>query len=75
MVKQYHSYVGEWYLPPFWTLGYHHSRWGFKDIIDLKKSADKHFNNNFPLECLWLDIDYLEEKTLFLVDAERFPKD
>lgn len=31
ILKQYHNYIGPAMVPPFWALGYHQSRWGYKD--------------------------------------------
>jgi len=33
--KLYHSYLGGFVIPPFWTLGYNQCRWGYRDISDV----------------------------------------
>jgi alpha-glucosidase (family GH31 glycosyl hydrolase) len=32
LVKQYHNYIGPAMVPPFWSLGYHQSRWGYRNF-------------------------------------------
>jgi len=28
-IKIYHSYLGGYFVPPFWAMGYHQCRWGY----------------------------------------------
>lgn len=35
-IKLYHTYLGGWALHPFWSMGYHHSRWPIKTSNKLK---------------------------------------
>ena len=32
LLKRYHNYIGPANIPPFWALGYHQSRWGYKSL-------------------------------------------
>jgi alpha-glucosidase (family GH31 glycosyl hydrolase) len=34
LVKTFHSYLGKYYLPPFWGLGFHQSKWGLNNSHD-----------------------------------------
>ena len=31
-IERYHKYIGPSAIPPFWSLGYHQSRWGYKSL-------------------------------------------
>lgn len=31
ILKQYHNYIGPASVPPFWSMGYHQSRWGYRN--------------------------------------------
>ena len=48
-------------LPPYWTLGYHLSRWGYRssdDVIDIVQEMKL---AKIPLEVQWVDIDYMDD--------------
>ena len=32
LLKKYHNYIGPSNTPPFWAMGYHQSRWGYKTL-------------------------------------------
>jgi alpha-glucosidase (family GH31 glycosyl hydrolase) len=32
-LELYHEYIGKSHIPPFWSLGYHQSRWGYKSLL------------------------------------------
>ncbi|KRX04230.1 Glycoside hydrolase, superfamily [Pseudocohnilembus persalinus] len=50
-VKLYHQYLGGGYsTPPFWSLGFHQSRWGYKNMQILINIADKYHSNKIPLD-------------------------
>ena len=38
VIKEYHKYLGGWIIPPFWSTGFHQSRWKYntsKDLIEV----------------------------------------
>ena len=72
LVKQYHELIGTPYLPPFWSLGYHQSRYGMKRIQNLKSVFNLFKNNDLPLDVLWNDIDYMKDYMDFTVDPIRY---
>jgi alpha-glucosidase (family GH31 glycosyl hydrolase) len=37
VLERYHDYIGRAHIPPFWSMGYHQCRWGYKTIGDLNK--------------------------------------
>ena len=74
-VKMYHEYVGKAALMPFWSMGYHQSRWGYKNIGIYESLIENFKKYDIPLDVLWSDVDYMIEKETFTVDTVNFPPD
>lgn len=55
-----------------WALGWHQSQWGYKNTKAVEKVAQGYFDHNLPLECLWVDIDYMQDYKDFTVDQTNF---
>jgi len=72
----YHTIVGTPVLTPMWALGWHQSRYGYKNIDELKavrngyKSHSKY--REIPLESIWADIDYMQDYRDFTYNNETF---
>lgn len=47
------------YVPPFWALGHHHCRWGYKDTNHVEKIMKNYEDADIPIDTYWLDIDYM----------------
>ncbi|MBM9604857.1 TIM-barrel domain-containing protein [Desulfopila inferna] len=65
--------VGTTPLPPLWSLGYHQSRWGYSGDADLFDLAEHFENHKFPVDGLWLDIDYMDEFRVFTFNRKHLP--
>lgn len=72
VVKQYQKLVGLPVLIPYWTLGYHQSRWGYHNLSDLENVVTNFNNYQIPLDVLWTDIDYMTNFEDFTLDPERY---
>jgi len=60
-------------MPPYFSLGYHHSRYSFQDEKDVLE-VDKGFTDHkIPLDVLHLDIDHTEDKKYFTFDLKKYP--
>ena len=59
VLQKLHSYYGRSILPPFWTMGYHQSRWGYGNIQSLQNVILNFQKNDLPLDTLWSDLDYM----------------
>jgi alpha-glucosidase (family GH31 glycosyl hydrolase) len=56
---KYHKYIGFMEMPPMMALGYHQSRWNYKDTVDLT-NVDRLFDeNDIPYDTIWLDIEVM----------------
>ena len=60
-----HSIYGHPAIPPFWGLGWHQCKWGYKNTGQLKEVRQNYLKNDIPLDALWTDIDMMEQKRNF----------
>lgn len=51
-------------------MGYHNSRWGYKSSSEILSIRDKFDEVKFPIEVLWNDLDYMEDKKQFTLSPE-----
>ena len=72
LLQRYTGLTGRHRLPPRWSLGYHHSRWGYGSTEELASVIDGFADRSIPLSVLHLDIDYMDQYRVFSVDEERF---
>lgn len=68
LVERFQAYMGKSAVPPFWSLGFHQCRWGYKDIEALEKVLSSYEENGIPLDTIWSDIDYMREFETFTID-------
>ncbi|XP_031625087.1 neutral alpha-glucosidase AB-like isoform X1 [Contarinia nasturtii] len=71
--KQYTDLTGVAPLPQQAALAFHQSRWNYndeKDVLNVSKHFDIH---DIPMDTMWLDIEYTEEKKYFTWDPQTFP--
>ena len=73
IVHTFRQMIGRSYIPPKWAFGYGQSRWGYKDEADFREVAETYAENGFPLDAIYMDIDYMERYKDFTVSRERFP--
>lgn len=43
-------------------MGYHQSRWNYNDQDDVKTVAENFDKYDIPMDVMWLDIEYTNEK-------------
>ena len=73
VIKEYHEFIGDYVMMPFWSMGHHQSRWGYKTINHHKNVLAKYEEHDIPLDVIWSDIDYMREKEDFTIDQNNFP--
>lgn len=73
IVKEFRSAIGKSYIPPFWAFGYQQSRWSYPDTAAVDGVISGYDNAGIPLDCVYLDIDYMERYKDFTVDEKKFP--
>ncbi len=73
IVKEFRASIGTSYIPPFWAFGYQQSRWSYHNAQAVDSVIDGYNKAEIPLDCVYLDIDYMERYKDFTVDGEKFP--
>ena len=73
IVKEFRELIGKSYLPPFWAMGYQQSRWSYPDAETVREVVRRYDEADIPLDCVYLDIDYMERFKSFTVNKGSFP--
>ncbi len=70
-----HSAVfGAPYIPPLWSLGFQQSRYGYSSVDDLRAVINGHKSALLPLDVMYSDVDYMNEKTVFTTSPSYPPE-
>ena len=56
-------------LPPFWSLGNHQSRYGYKNFDEFKNVYEEFKKNEIPIDTMWIDIDAMNNYEIFTVNG------
>ncbi|XP_071095912.1 lysosomal alpha-glucosidase-like [Haliotis cracherodii] len=59
VIDQYWTLIGQPPLPPYWSLGYHLSRWGYGGTSGMNATIQRMRNKQMPFDTIWNDIDYM----------------
>ena len=59
-------------LPPYYALGFHYSKWETITTDSLISLVNTFNSQNMPLDVLWLDIEYADQKKYFAFDESKF---
>ena len=73
VLRQHADITGYPALQPIFALGYHQSRWNYKDEQDVLHVSEQFDEHNIPLDVLWLDIEHTDQKKYFTWDPYNFP--
>jgi len=73
VVRRLTELTGRMPLPPKWALGYHHTRWGYRDESDIRRVAQRLRAEGVPSDGVYLDIDHQDEFRTFTWSPKRFP--
>ncbi|RDA95699.1 hypothetical protein CP533_1163 [Ophiocordyceps camponoti-saundersi (nom. inval.)] len=72
VVQQYGQVAGLPALQPYWGLGFHQCRYGYRDAYNVAEVVHNYSLAKIPLETMWTDIDYMDRRRTFTLDPERF---
>lgn len=72
-IEEFTRLTGRPLLPPMWSLGFHHCRWGYKSADEVLEVVEGFKAHNLPLDVFHLDIDYMDGYRVFTNDPKRFP--
>jgi alpha-D-xyloside xylohydrolase len=67
VLSQYTSVVGRPALVPYWSLGFHNCRWGYKSLDEVEEVVNNYEAAGIPLEAQWMDIDYMDGNETYSV--------
>jgi alpha-glucosidase (family GH31 glycosyl hydrolase) len=70
-ISEIHRIIGRPALPPFWSFGWHQSRWGYKTTKDLEKVLENYIMYNIPLDGIWTDLDFLDKNKNFIISSNH----
>eukprot|EP00878_Enallax_costatus_P002700 GHUV01002888.1.p1 GENE.GHUV01002888.1~~GHUV01002888.1.p1 ORF type:complete len:873 (+),score=203.93 GHUV01002888.1:194-2812(+) len=74
VIRQYHEVIGFPAMPPYWSLGFHQTRWGYANISVLEQVIANYSAAGLPLETVWSDIEYMQNKFWTMeFDPYRYP--
>lgn len=68
VIQQHLTLIGKPDLPPFWALGWHLCKWGYKSLNQTKKIHDANKALGIPFDVQWQDIDYMNSFEDFTYD-------
>ncbi|XP_054167613.1 sucrase-isomaltase, intestinal-like [Oppia nitens] len=68
----YAQLIGRPFLPPFWSLGYQLTRYGFKNTENVRQMYERNVAANIPLDVAYMDIDYMDKFEDFTYDKDNF---
>jgi alpha-glucosidase len=73
VVRRYTLLTGRPDLPPKWALGYQQSRYSYMSEQEIRDVVARYKKENFPLDVMWMDIDYLQNYRPFMINTKTFP--
>jgi alpha-glucosidase (family GH31 glycosyl hydrolase) len=71
---QYHQLIGTPTLFPYWSYGWHQSRWGYTNISMLQAVYNNYQAFSIPLDALWSDIDYMNSYQDWVFNQTAYPQ-
>ena len=68
VLKNFRFLLGIPTLPPFWSLGFHQSRYGYKNLEEFKNVYEQYKENKIPIDSMWVDIDVMDNFEIFTIN-------
>lgn len=73
IIKDFRFIIGESYIAPKWAFGYQQSRWGYRNLEDIRQVVKEYRDHKLPIDAVYMDIDYMERFKDFTIDHSAFP--
>ncbi|EEZ99945.2 lysosomal alpha-glucosidase [Tribolium castaneum] len=72
VISQYTDLIGRPFMPPYWGLGFHLCRFGYKTLNRTKLVMQRNIDAGIPLDTQWNDLDYMKSSNDFTYDSVNF---
>ncbi|XP_044534936.1 maltase-glucoamylase, intestinal-like [Gracilinanus agilis] len=72
VVREYLELIGRPFLPSYWSLGFHLSRWVYGGLAGMREVVERNRAAQLPYDVQYSDIDYMDEKKDFTYDKVLF---
>ncbi|XP_064480486.1 lysosomal alpha-glucosidase-like isoform X2 [Ornithodoros turicata] len=69
VVRQYLELVGKPAMPPYWGLGFHLSREGYKTLNNVENVLKRNVNEGVPVEAIWNTMEYTKHHLIFTLSS------
>ena len=70
IIKDIKFLLGTPPLPPYWSLGNHQSRYGYKTFEEFKEVYENFKKYQIPIDVMWLDIDAMDNYEIFTINKK-----
>jgi maltase-glucoamylase len=72
VIQQYTWLVGRPMMPPYWSLGFQLSRYGYMNLTNMQTVNKRNRDAGVPLDVQYADIDYMDANKDFTIDPINF---
>ena len=73
IIREFRAAIGKSYVPPKWAFGYQQSRGSYHNAEAVDSVIENYDKAGIPLDCVYLDIDYMDSYKDFTINDAAFP--